>query len=252
MKGFDPKQKADEVRKIVAKDSLRKYYRVVRPGRWYGGIATADCCGCNLRCVFCWSNKPRDNPGKIGKFYSPQEVFYQLTKCARNYGYRLLRVSGNEPTISKEHLLKLLTLVEKTDYLFILETNGILLDSDFAHSLSSFSKLHIRVSLKGTNPEEFSRLTGASPDVFESIIDNIKKLLEENLSLNVAVMLSFSPKGNLERLRTHLRRVNPSLASNLEEEFIFLYPHVVERLKKSNIKPVIAYTPKGIPQTITW
>jgi uncharacterized Fe-S cluster-containing radical SAM superfamily protein len=22
-------------------------------GRWYGGIATADCVGCNLRCVFC-------------------------------------------------------------------------------------------------------------------------------------------------------------------------------------------------------
>ncbi|MEM4889814.1 MAG: molybdenum cofactor biosynthesis protein MoaA, partial [Thermosphaera sp.] len=32
----------------------RRYYRF-RGGRWYGGIATGDVVGCNLRCKFCWS-----------------------------------------------------------------------------------------------------------------------------------------------------------------------------------------------------
>ncbi len=248
---YDPIERAVDVRRIVASDDSRKYYRVSRPGKWYGGIATADCCGCNLRCVFCWSDKPRDDPYNIGKFYSPEEVFYRLIECAKKHGYRFLRVSGNEPTISKKHLLRLIKLVEKTDFLFILETNGTLIDKDFARDLSSFSRLHLRMSLKGTNSEEFSRITGASPDSFEYIVDNIKNTVEHRLSLNIAVMLSFSPRNNFDKLRVRLRKIDPSLDSNLEEEYVFLYPHVIKRLKKSHITPITAYSPKGIPQRLT-
>jgi len=42
---------AEKVREIVGSGDKRKYYRF-RPASFYGGIATADCVGCCLKCLF--------------------------------------------------------------------------------------------------------------------------------------------------------------------------------------------------------
>jgi uncharacterized Fe-S cluster-containing radical SAM superfamily protein len=73
----------------------------------YGGISTAYSCGCNLRCVFCFSGYPRDHPENTGKFYSPEEVAKALIECAKKSTSQKLRVTGCEPTIGKEHLLNI-------------------------------------------------------------------------------------------------------------------------------------------------
>lgn len=237
---YNPIERADKIRKIVVKGNLRKYYRVQRADKWYGGISTADCCGCNLKCVFCWSNKPRDNPDKIGKFHTPEEIFSKILSCAKKHRYRLLRISGNEPTISKEHILKILKLVDKTDYLFILETNGTLIDEEFAYDLSQFKNVHVRVSLKGTNREEFTMLTEAIPETFDIVLNNIKNLVAHKVNHNIAVMLSFSPESNIAALKERLKKISPSLLRGFEEEYVFLYPHVIQRLKKAEIKPLMS------------
>ncbi|MCX7995401.1 MAG: radical SAM protein [candidate division WOR-3 bacterium] len=247
---IDPIAKAREMGNIVINGSTRKYYRLTRTGRWYGGIATADCCGCNLKCVFCWSNKPRDNPEKIGEFYSPECVAENLIKCAKENNYRYVRISGNEPTICKEHLTAVLKIINKTKLLFILETNGTLLDDDFVKELSAFNNLHIRVSLKGTTPEEFSMLTGAKPETFDLILDNLHNLVKADLRFNLAVMLSFSPDKNIIMLKERLKKISQRISDNFEEEYVFLYPHVIERLKRSGIRPLVAYTPDGIPKEL--
>jgi uncharacterized Fe-S cluster-containing radical SAM superfamily protein len=54
MSGFDPIQRSEEVARLVCEGDRRRYRRF-RPARFFGGIATADCVGCNLRCLFCWS-----------------------------------------------------------------------------------------------------------------------------------------------------------------------------------------------------
>ncbi|MEO0137493.1 MAG: radical SAM protein [candidate division WOR-3 bacterium] len=250
MNRFDPLKKADEIRSVVVRDRQRKYYRVTRPGKWYGGIATADCCGCNLNCVFCWSNKPRDNPDKIGNFYSAEEVAASLIRCAQKYNYRYVRISGNEPTICKEHLLSVLSIISRTKLIFILETNGTLIDKDFIRELTPFSNLHIRISLKGTTPEEFAMLTGAIPESFNLILDNLNNLVNANLSFNLAVMLSFSPDKNVLLLKERLGRISRRIIADFEEEYVFLYPHVVKRLKENGIRPLIAYTPDGVPREL--
>ncbi len=251
MRPFDALERAFEIEKIVIKENKRKYYRLGRSGSWYGGISTADCCGCNLECLFCWSGKPRDNPEKIGIFKTPEEVAQELIKCAIKKNYHLLRLSGNEPTIGKNHLLNLIEILSRERYLFILETNGTLLDKDYLIDLKKFKRLHIRVSLKGTCGEEFSKLTGAIPENFEKIIENLKALSQLNLKFNLAVMLSFSPKEKILKLKEVLGKISKKILENFEEEYVILYPIVKERLKKANIKPFIAYLPEGIPNNLT-
>ena len=252
MEGYDPVKLSEAVRKLVERGLERKYYRF-RGGRWYGGIATADCVGCNLRCVFCWSGAPRDKPGEIGRFYPPSYVFSRLDRIASRRGYRLLRVSGNEPTIARRHLLKLLELVEeKGAYTFILETNGLLIgrDKSYARDLSKFSHVHVRVSLKGASAEEFARLTGARPEFFELQLRALENLLDAGVSCHPAVMLSFSSKKSIEDLISRLEEIDQVLVEEFEEEYVFLYPHVRERLRKAGITPRIAYHPDNIPEEL--
>ncbi|MCD6386607.1 radical SAM protein [Candidatus Sumerlaeota bacterium] len=244
---YDPFEFCKKVQAQVCRDNLRKYYRIARAGKWYGGIATADCCGCQLRCVFCWSGKPRDNPGAIGSFYRPQDVFKALVRCAKKHKYHQLRISGNEPTLHREHLISILRLVEQTSFTFILETNGLLIDREYARSLKPFRNLHVRVSIKGSTPEEFTTLTGAKPEFFYYQLDALKHLYEASVSCHPAVMLSITPPQNLERLKQELKSISTTLADEIEEEYIFLYPHVIQRLKQHGIEPLVAYSPEGIP-----
>ncbi|KPK64774.1 hypothetical protein AMJ83_00885 [candidate division WOR_3 bacterium SM23_42] len=247
---FDPLKRARDIEGIVTQGLKRKYYRVSRPGRWYGGIASADCCGCNLKCVFCWSDKPRENPEKYGDFCSPDQVAERIIKCARDHNYRLVRISGNEPTVAKAHLLKVISLINKTNFLFILETNGTLLDEDFVQELAKFRNLHVRVSLKGTNPDEFSMLTGAIPNTFDRILGNLALLMEYQVDFNLAVMLSFSPDKHVTLLEDRLKQISPDILKNFEEEYVFLYPHVAKKMKRAGIEPLVAYTPRGVPKKL--
>lgn len=231
---------AQETEGIVVEGKVRKYYRKARGGKWYGGIASAYCCGCNLRCVFCWSGFPRDNPDKIGDFYSPEQVYGQLKAVASKREYDQIRITGNEPTIGKDHLFGILELVDKSNFRFILETNGILIghDRNYAEQLSRFKNLHVRVSLKATGPGEFSRLTGATPKAFDLQLESLKNLLNAEVSFHPAIMMSFGSPAAIQQFRYKLQTIDRSLADNLEEEYAILYPPVVERLKKAGVKPI--------------
>jgi len=233
---YDPIELAGRLEEIVARGDERKYYRF-RAARFYGGIATADCVGCCLRCAFCWSRAPLTNPERVGRFYNPEQVFTELNTIAKKHGYSQLRISGNEPTIGRRHLLCLLGLVEKTDYSFILETNGILLGADpiYAQTLGKFEKLHVRVSLKGCDAEQFSQLTGAEPRAFELQLAALRNLLDAGVGCHAAIMQEFAPKDKLDQLKQRLSAIDRSLAQELEFEYLIPFPHVIQGLAKRGV-----------------
>jgi len=248
MQYYNPIELSNKVYAIVARKindiEERKYYRF-RGGRWYGGIATGDAVGCNLKCKFCWAWKIRDNPEKSGRFYKPNEVYNRLMYIARRRGYDKVRVSGCEPTISRPHLIQVLEYFSYENIIFILETNGILIGADksYARELSRYDNLHVRVSLKGCSEDEFYRLTGADPSMFKFQLKALEYLLDYGVSCHPAVMMSFSKEENCIGLRERLREIDYELAKNLEEEYVILYPHVVEIMNRHGLKPRIAYQP---------
>lgn len=243
---YDPVKRAQEVAGIVCRDDQRKYYRF-RPARFYGGIATADCVGCCLRCIFCWSWREVVKPESYGHFYSPQEVARKLISIARKKRFRQVRISGNEPTIAREHLIKVLELIPP-DIHFILETNGILIGHGrtYAEDLARFGNLYVRVSLKGTNEEEFSRLTGAEPKGFTLQLQALENLCRADVDVHPAVMVSFSIPENIHALRKRLAAIDRSFAE-MEIEELVLYGDVEERLRKAKIECGTAYHPRDIP-----
>ncbi len=234
---YDPLKTAETTQSIVCSGDQRKYYRF-RPAKFYGGIATADCVGCNLRCVFCWSWNVTTRPETIGSFYGPRDVAHRLIGIAKRKNLTQLRISGNEPTLCREHLLKVLELIP-AEYTFILETNGILIghDETYAQDLARFPSLHVRVSLKGTCEEEFSHLTGAEPTAFRLQLKALEHLVAAGVAVHPACMVSFSTEDRIQALRARLAAIHPSFRG-FEEEEVILYPAVEEQLR--NMKKDVA------------
>lgn len=243
---YDPVELAHQTAKIVCRSTARKYYRF-RSARFYGGIATADCLGCNLRCAFCWAWGQVHQAQRLGEFYEPRAVAEHLAAIARKKGFSQVRLSGNEPTLGMPHLLEVLRHLPE-GLAFILETNGIILGAEkkWAQELAAFPQVFARVSLKGCTPEEFSRLTGARPEGFAFQLQALEHLLGAGVDCHAAVMVSFSPLESREKLRGRLASIHPALG-DFEEEELILYPAVAARLAKRGLSYISGYLPGGLP-----
>jgi len=245
---YDPVARHRAIERFVVRGSAsgeeRKYWRF-RPGRWYGGIITADAVGCGLVCKYCWVSDRMLRPATAGEFYSAEAVARRLVELARSRNLEQLRVSGGEPTIGKQHLLQLLENLKEHDLLFILETNGILIGDDprYAEELSKYRFLHARVSLKGCNEEEFSMLTDAKPEGFGLQLRALENLLEAGVSCHPAVMKSFSREESVERLKERLEATSVRLLRDLEFEELLLYPNVERKIEKYRLKYYSACAP---------
>ena len=250
---YDSIQRHLAIEKLVTRigheEQEKKYYRI-RPARWYGGIVTADCVGCGLLCKFCWvSDAVMFHPAEVGKFYTPRKVADGLVTLARKRGLNQLRVSGGEPTIGKSHLLQLLDQLQGKGYLFILETNGIPIayDENYAKDLSKYNFIHVRVSLKGCNEQEFAMLTGAKPEGYTLQLKSLQNLTEAGVSCHSSVMASFSPRKSIHKLIERLQQISPNLAEDIEIEELILYPHVTDRIQKCGLKYFSGHRPNRVP-----
>ncbi|MFQ6059054.1 MAG: radical SAM protein [Anaerolineae bacterium] len=232
--GFEPYDPVELIRRtetIVSRGTSRKYTSFYCTGV-YGGISTGYTVGCCLRCAFCWVDWSRDFPEKYGQFYTPEGVFQHLVANARKKRVAKLRISGGEPTLVRAHLLSLLDLVEATDYLFILETNGLPLAADetYARELAQYSRIHVRVSLKAGSAQGFQARTGAQGQFWELPFLAIQRLMEAGVSFHVAAMSDprLMPPAERREMIRRLRGIG--YRDYLEEERCDPYPTSVARL----------------------
>ncbi len=229
---FDPLEVAHQTEKIIGKGKEKKYTHFYCTGV-YGGISTAYTVGCCLRCIFCWVDWSRDFPESYGEFYSPEKVAAYLLTNARKKGVKKLRISGGEPTLLKEHLLEVLEALHSEPYMFILETNGILMgnDEELVKSLREFSHLYIRISIKAGTPESFEKKTGAKREFFYLPFKALQFLKKHRIPFHVAVMSDpflMSPKER-EELKKYLQKFG--YKGYLEEERCDPYPTSLARLR---------------------
>jgi len=134
------------------------------------------------------------------------------------------------------------------DYLFFLETNGILIGNDesYAEDLSRFPNLYVRVSLKGTCEEKFSRLTGAIPEGFQLQLKALEYLVKHRVKVKPACMISLSPPEKISAFRKRLKAIKHTF-EDFEVEELILYPSIVKRLRKMKVDYRTGHRPDRIP-----
>ncbi len=224
---------------IVVKGNQRKYVQLGRPLRFYGGTTSATEVGCNLRCKFCFSDKPVWKPASTGRFYTPQQVFDGLDRTARKHGHQLISASASEATIGLDHLYELLDLVEQSPYVYIVETNGLNIgaDPEIARRLARYRRVHVRLSIKGASPAEFHRLTGADPEAYQLAYQGLKALIDAGVSCNACLMASFSDAQGIAAVKARLSAIAPGILKSLEIERINQFPKVRKRLSEYGLIP---------------
>ena len=236
-RGYDPIALGTATETVVVDGNRRKYVQLGRTLRFYGGTTSATEVGCNLRCKFCFSDKPVWKPKQTGQFYTPQEVFDGLAANARKHGHKTISASASEGTLGRQHLHELLDLVEGSEFVYILETNGMTLGDDrgFAASLSKYKNLHVRVSIKGCNEDEFHRLTGARASAYDLPFRALQHLIDAGVSCNACVSVSFSDAAGLKAVEKKLESMHPGILKSLELERIKLFPKVRKRLMSEGL-----------------
>jgi len=231
---FNPLELAKETEKLCVRGSSRKYTDFYCTGV-YGGISTGYLVGCCLRCVFCWVSLSRDFPYKYGEFFTPEEVFEMLLSNARKAKVKKFRISGGEPTLGKAHLLRVLDLVDDTNFFFVLETNGILLgkEPEYVKALRKYRNLYVRVSIKAGTPEGFEKRTGGKGEFYELPYLAVETLRREGIYFRVASMSDprVMPKEDRKEMIGKLREVG--YKDYLEEEVCDPYDTSVIRLRKA-------------------
>jgi len=236
-RGYDPIALGTATETVVVDGNRRKYVQLGRTLRFYGGTTSATEVGCNLRCKFCFSDKPVWKPKQTGQFYTPQEVFDGLAANARKHGHKTISASASEGTLGRQHLHELLDLVEGSEFVYILETNGMTLGHDrgFAASLSKYKNLHVRVSIKGCNENEFHRLTGARKSAYQLPFKALEYLIDAGVSCNACVSVSFSDDKGKHEIKEKLSDIHFGILKSLELENISLFPKVRKRLYTSGL-----------------
>ncbi|HIE54972.1 MAG TPA: radical SAM protein, partial [Chromatiaceae bacterium] len=181
--------------------------------------------------------------------------FKIISHIAKKRSYRYVRLSGGEPTISKSHILELIKYFEEEGLTFILETNGILIGHDptYAKELANYTNIIVRVSFKGTTKDEFHILTGALPEFYELQFRALENLINAGLSAGKdvypAAMIGFSSNTNIANFVRKLIEIDKRFM-DVDWEYVFLYPHVEERLKKLGLNPLRAVKPDKIPRSM--
>lgn len=77
---------------------------------------------CNLRCTWCDTKYALEN----GKDMSVNDVIKEVAK----YSCRSVSITGGEPLLQREELLKLVQRLKKMDYWIQINTNGTLFDEE--------------------------------------------------------------------------------------------------------------------------
>ena len=95
----------------------------------------------------------------------------------------------------------------------------------------------MRVSIKGTSPVEYHRLTGAKASSYALPFRALEHLITAGVSCNACVTVSFSTNEGIARVRERLAAIRPGILTSLELEHITLFPKVAKRLREEGITP---------------
>jgi uncharacterized Fe-S cluster-containing radical SAM superfamily protein len=235
---FDALQRSEETERLVMEGENRLYYKF-RAAPYYGGIATADAVGCSFLCAYCWNYGRNEDPVRFGRFFSPENVADNLLEIARRRSFNLFRVTGSEPILGEasfEHLIKVIEIILNAEPRsnFVLETNGLMLgyNEELAHRLR-FSRLLVRIAVKGVNPESFEKITGARKEFFRYPLFALRTLEQMGARAWPALMEELFTESEMNELKQTLREYK--IHSDLELESLEGYLFVLENMKRRGI-----------------
>lgn len=141
---------------------------------------------CDLRCVYCMSEKMKFLPK------ADLLTFEELAKIAHrfiDFGVQKIRISGGEPLVRKDIMALFADIAPRLNKglsELTLTTNGTQLEK-YADKLAALGMRRLNLSLDSLNPETFTKL--ARRNVLPQVLSGIKAAKEAGLHLKINTVL---------------------------------------------------------------
>lgn len=169
--------------------------------------------GCNLDCNYCDTSISKSND--FGINMSLEEVITKIQEL-KTPDLHSISLTGGEPLL---HINFINELIEKTDFRFLLETNGTL-----HKSLAKLSKLNY-VSLDIKLPEHFFNDNTTyentedfwQENIFENEIKSLKLLIEEFTNIpNIYCKIVVLPSSNIKTIENIVKAITQEIPEDIE------------------------------------
>ncbi len=138
---------------------------------------------CNLNCKMCFICNPEQTQANE----LSTEQWLEIGRQARDAGLLYLTLSGGEAMIRKD-FKELYTGLQHLGLVIMLNTNGTTLTPDMVKFLASCPPRGINVSLYGSSPEAYERVTGSAA-AYEQVMRGIDLLEEYGLRYRLRTIL---------------------------------------------------------------
>ena len=142
---------------------------------------------CNERCTFC--NVPMEDYQPVTS--SDEDLQVDLDRLIDS-GAKTATISGGEPTLMRTRLLNTVHYLRKNGVDFVdLQTNAVLIDEEYAHTLALAGVTSAFVSFLSHMPEHHDSLCGL-PGAFEKCEGGIDALLNAGVSVTLNPVIAAS------------------------------------------------------------
>lgn len=152
---------------------------------------------CNLNCDMCYVRLSRQEMEQKGRLRTAEEWIALGREMAKS-GVLFLLLTGGEPLIFPE-FKKLYLELRKMGMILTINTNGTLLDEEWAAFFGRHKPRRINITLYGANETTYEKLCH-SPQAFNRVIRGIHLLKKEKVDVKLATSITRANEMDLERM----------------------------------------------------
>ncbi len=170
-RAMSPSYRKKIVRNLIYNEyisGVRRRREFSRDGNWVPSlIVISPTMRCNLRCTGCYAglyNKQSD---------LPESEVDRILGEARDLGIYFVVISGGEPYLRKDMLLRLFK--KYNDMFFLTYTNGTFLDAEMAKKLAKLGNVAAAISVEGYEEETDNRRGNGVYAKIMQAMDNLKR-----------------------------------------------------------------------------
>ena len=170
---------------------------------------------CNLRCIYCMSEKENNFLKKNEKL--TDDEIYRVVKESANLGIKKIRITGGEPLV-RAGIVKLIGKINEIPGIeeIYLTTNGILL-GDKLEELKLNGLKGVNISLDSLEEDKFNKLTRLGN------LNNVLEAIDKAIELGVKVKVNTVIVNDINKDEI-IDFVNLTKDKNLDIRFIELMP----------------------------
>lgn len=152
---------------------------------------------CNMNCDMCYVRLSREEMERQGRLRTAEE-WLAVARQMKDAGTLFLLLTGGEPLIYPE-FKQLYTALRELGFLITINTNGTLIDEDWAAFFGQHKPRRVNITLYGVDEQTYEHLCHF-PGGFERVMRGVRLLREQGVEVQLSISLTPKNAGELDRV----------------------------------------------------